>query len=203
MRSHLLTQLPWGFLSEIMRIKPINLLPPSRIRMLRKQRLIKLATVSAAVFSILIIIQMMLLFLSYNYLQTKYYNLQNLQREFSAKLASRNIQAINTRTETLNKNVRFLETLNNTPSGVAAIQYVLGIKHSGVTINSIIYTTPSKKQKAKIILSGVAQTREALHTYQQALQTNRYIDSVDLPVNSYAKDSNITFTITVMGSFSS
>ncbi len=186
-----------------MRIKPINLLPPSRVHMLRKQRLIQLATVSAIVFSVLIITQMVLLFPAYNYLQTKYYNLQNLQREFSAKLASRNIQAINTRTKTLNKNVHFLETLDNTPSGVAAIQYILNITHHDVTINSITYTTPSKKQKAKIILSGMAQTREALHTYQQELQTNRHINSVDLPVNSYAKDSDITFTIIITGSFSS
>lgn len=185
-----------------MRIKPINLLPSYRIRMLRKQRLVQIAIVGAIVFSALIIIQMMLLFPAYNFLQTKYYTLQNLQRELSAKLASRNIQSINTRTNTLNKKVHFLETLDNTPSGVAAIQYILGIVHRNVTIYSIIYTAPSKKQKAKIVLSGMAQTREALHMYQQALQANHDIDSVDLPINSYAKDSNITFTIITTGSFS-
>jgi len=44
---------------------------------------------------------------------------------------------------------------------------------------------------------GIAATRDALRNYQIALQNAAFARAADLPVSAYAKDSNISFNITI------
>ncbi len=48
-------------------------------------------------------------------------------------------------------------------------------------------------------VSGMAATRDALRQYATALGGLPYVSKADLPISAYAKDSDITFTITLTG----
>jgi len=51
--------------------------------------------------------------------------------------------------------------------------------------------------KKILSVSGTAANREALRTYQLALQGAPFTLTAALPVSAYAKDSDIAFTITI------
>jgi hypothetical protein len=67
----------------------------------------------------------------------------------------------------------------------------------GVTISSLVYSPMTVRRPAQLVLTGTALTRNALRSYQLALQGTPIARAVDLPVSAYAKDADITFTITI------
>ena len=50
-------------------------------------------------------------------------------------------------------------------------------------------------------ISGVADTREALARYENALRSERIFTSVELPISSFASSRDINFTIAASGPF--
>jgi Tfp pilus assembly protein PilN len=49
-------------------------------------------------------------------------------------------------------------------------------------------------------ISGIADTREDLRSYESALSALPFVTNADLPISDYAKASAIPFTITLTGS---
>ena len=181
--------------------KPINLLPLSEVKRVRKNYLIRLVSVVIIALSVLVLTQMVLLFPSYNMLQTRYQQLQRTS-EYLSQITAHNVKSIKTRISALNKKAHFFGTLATAPSATTAIKQMLTIPRNGIIIKEITYTAPKQKQQTQIIISGVATNRRALQLYQESLQLAPYISSANLPVGVYAKNTNIKFTITLAGSFS-
>ncbi|HEC94043.1 MAG TPA: hypothetical protein ENI56_01560 [Candidatus Kaiserbacteria bacterium] len=180
--------------------KLINLLPLYAVKRVHKEYLVRLSTVVVVAFSVLVLVQMALLFPSYTMLQARYHQLKTTS-EYLAQITAQNIQSIKTRINALNAQATFLGTLSTTPSATVAIKQVLNIARNGVILKEITYTAPQKGKQAQIIISGIANDRRTLQAYQESLQLAPYISSADLPVSVYAKDTNIKFTITLTGSF--
>lgn len=167
---------------------------------MRTDYFVRLGTVIIIALSILVLIQIALLFPSYAMLQAKHQQLQKTS-QYLAQITTRNVESIKIRINALNKRVHFFETLATTPSATMAIKQLLAISHNGITLGEITYTAPNKKQQAQIIISGIANDRRTLQLYQESLQGASYISSAKLPVGVYAKNTNIKFTITLNGSF--
>lgn len=200
MRSLLHTPPPSGSLLEIMYNKPINLLPLAQVKRVHKEYIVRLSTVVAVTFSILVFVQMALLFPSYAMLQARYSQLK-ITSEYLAQITAQNIQSIKTRINALNARATFFGTLSGAPSATVAIKQVLNITRNGVVLKEITYTASKDGKQAQIIISGIADDRRTLQTYQESLQAASYISSANLPVSVYAKNANIKFTITLAGSF--
>ena len=62
------------------------------------------------------------------------------------------------------------------------------------------YSTPTKGVGGKVVLIGVASTRQTLQAYTDTLENLLHI-SVDLPISAYAKESDIPFSISLSGFF--
>ncbi len=77
------------------------------------------------------------------------------------------------------------------------IEKVLAAAPEGVKIFSIA----KDRSGAALIVSGVAETRAALVGYQETLKKTQPFTDANLPVALLAKDANVSFDLTVKGSF--
>jgi hypothetical protein len=68
------------------------------------------------------------------------------------------------------------------PAGVEATAYTITRQAGGV---------------APVTLRGIASTRTTLATFRDALLANPQIARVDLPISNFAKDRDISFTVTI------
>lgn len=73
------------------------------------------------------------------------------------------------------------------------IVLVLSARPGGITLTKISYD----KQSGGLSLSGLANTREDLLTFERRLKTVKGIASVDLPVGDLAKSANVAFSLSV------
>lgn len=67
---------------------------------------------------------------------------------------------------------------------------------SGVRVQSISFERA--KEGNKMVVSGVASTRDSLLAFARALEESGSFKEVDLPVSSLARSSNIDFTIEII-----
>lgn len=62
----------------------------------------------------------------------------------------------------------------------------------GITLSSFSYKSPDK-----ILITGVSKTRDTLLSFDKKLKTADFVKSTEVPVGSFAKDSDLPFSITV------
>ena len=79
----------------------------------------------------------------------------------------------------------------------AAVNATLAVPRPGVTLSSFTYVPAAGTNPGTLAISGRAATRDALRSYQLALQSAALARSAVLPVSAYAPDANIAFTVTV------
>jgi hypothetical protein len=174
-----------------------NLLPPERQSALSRDYFIRLGVVVVGFVVALTLASMVLLVPTYVLLtestRAKEAHLATIESTFSSTDAT----ALSARLAALNKNAITLSTLAQRPSASAIIRSVLAISRPGITLSGFTYTPAEVKKPGTLAISGTALTRDALRSYQLALQGAPLALSADLPVSAYAKDSDITFTITV------
>lgn len=151
--------------------------------------------------AILIAVHGLLSIPSYIYLQTERVEQQQILTKLTAQLSAQNVQSTNAHLKTLNNDTTLLTKLAEKPSASKALQKILKIPRKGITLSSMTYTAATTAHANAITISGVAQTRTSLQKYQQAFGQASFIKKVDLPVNVYAKDTNIKFTMTLTETF--
>lgn len=178
----------------------INLLPPDRSRAFRRNYFIRLTTVGFMLLTALVVIHGILLVPSYLY-ATAQVRAEEAQLTSTQRAASADAASAEAELAALKNNATYLARLGTTPSAAAAVRTVLSIPHPGITMVSITYTPPAtgNAASAKIVLSGTAATREGLRAYDLALTGAPFITSVDLPISSYAEETDIAFSMTVTG----
>ncbi len=112
-------------------------------------------------------------------------------------LSSADEVALSARLAALSSDTAALSALASKQSASSAMRSVLAVPRPGITLSGFTYMPASGKGPGVLALSGGAMTRDALRTYQLALQHSPIVRSADLPVSAYAKDADISFTITV------
>lgn len=176
-----------------------NLLPSERIHAFRRDYFLRLGTIAAYTIALTVLVHGLLLVPTYLFLQ----NTVSLEKahlaELTANLATSREGEMQSRLNAIKASSEQLLVLAQAPSSTAVIKTILGIAHPGVRITG--FTFRVNGNEGKLLLTGVAGTREALRTYHQSLSQLSFAKSADLPLSAYAKETDIPFTITLTGSF--
>ncbi len=174
-----------------------NLLPASRQRAVLRNYFLRLGVVTAVLVAALLFAAAALLLPTYVYLSASEKAKQAHLASIESALSSADESALSSRLIALSNDAAVLTALQDAPSASATVRALLGILRPGVTLSSITYASPSGAARGTLAVSGIAATRDALRSYQLALQNAPFAANADLPVSAYAKDSDIPFTITV------
>ncbi len=177
--------------------EPINLLPAERRRVLSREYLIRVAVTVTFLVTLLIVTAGALLVPTYIFLTQSASAKQAQLANVESILSSANEKSLSARLVMLAEETARLSSLGTTPSASATIRVVLATARPGVTLSGFGYTRAGDKTSGILTVSGIATTRDALRSYQLALQSSSFAAAVNLPVSAYAKDTNIEFTITV------
>lgn len=174
-----------------------DLLPPERREALSREYYLRLGVVAVSFVTALVLISMVLLVPTYLFLTTSANAKETRLAAINATLTSSNEGSLTARLTALSSNAATLSALAQAPSASAAIRSILALSRPGITLSAFTYTPAGGKKNAVIAISGTAATRDALRNYQLALSGAPAVLSADLPVSAYAKDSDISFTITM------
>lgn len=172
-----------------------NLLPSERERMLARGYYLRLVVVGVIFVILLVVAAGILLIPTYLFL-TNSIHANTLQlATVDAALASANEKEISARFAALSGAATTLTTHAKVPTASTIIGGVLAVPHGGVALTSFTYSPTNGKSPKTVSISGIAKTRDALRTYQLALQGASGVASAVLPVSAYAKDADISFNI--------
>ncbi len=174
-----------------------NLLPEERRRALDRGYLLRLGTVAILAVVLLFACAAALLVPTEVFLADAINTKNARLTVLNNSLDSADAAALSARLATLGNNVSAVSTLATVPHASSVMSEILAIVHPSIVLTGFTYVPPVKKAPATIAVSGTAATRDALRSYQLALQSAPFASAVDLPVSAYAQDANISFTMTV------
>lgn len=174
-----------------------NLLPLSRQHLLAREYHFRLGVVAVSLFITLVLAAAVLLVPTYIFLTRDVQAKEVRLASIKSTLSSSDGVALSTRLAALSSDAERLTALSNNLSASGVLRLALAVSRPGVILSGLTYTPAIGKTSGTLILSGTAATRDSLRNYQLALQNASFAQLVELPVSAYAKDTNITFTITV------
>lgn len=177
-----------------------NLLPEDRLRSLRQIYFLRLAVVSLIVLAGVIAIHGVLLVPSYLFVEGQVRERTTALAEIEATLAGSEEKEVSARIASLSADALYLTRLSGVPKASTAVSSVVALPRPGIRLTGFSFA-PVAEGGATMVVSGVATTREALRAYERVLSEQTYITSATLPISAYAKDSDISFAITLTGPF--
>ena len=175
-----------------------DLLPPERRDRLAREYRYRFGVVAVSLIILLLLAAAALLSPTYLFLIGSAAAKETRLAGIQASLSSSDQVALSVRLEALSSDAVALTELAKAPSASAIVRTVLAVPRAGITISGFTYAPVSGTTPATLALSGTAATRDALRSYQLALQSAPFARAVDLPVSAYAKDADIGFTITIL-----
>jgi len=183
-----------------MELELTNLLPEERIRSLRRVYFIRLTVVAVLLLVGVTIVHGVLLLPSFMYLRNQVGERTQSLAALTSTLAGSEEKEISTRVAALAEDSAHLARLSSVPKASAAIRAIAALPRSGIRLTGFSFA-PKEGAEAQMSVSGVATTREALRTFEQSLADQPFITSADLPISAYAKERDISFTISLTGPF--
>jgi len=177
----------------------INLLPFECQRARRREYFVRVAIVSIVLATVLIGIAALLLVPTYLFLSGEIAAKKTRLADTESSLHSLNEDELAARLSALSADAAVLTKLLAAPSVSGMMRTILAVAHPGITLSSFSYAPMNTKGSApgSFTISGIAATRDALRSYQLALEGLPFARSADLPVSAYAQDTAITFTVTL------
>lgn len=175
-----------------------NLLPEERARALRQLYFLRLAVVSLIVLAGVAVVHGVLLLPSYLYLRNQVEEREATLTRLTTTLAGSEEKEIGMRVAALTADSAHLARLSSVPKASAAVSAIIALPRPGIRLTGFSFAPET--EGATMTVSGIATTREALRRFEQSLADEPYVAKADLPISAYAKESNITFTITLSGS---
>lgn len=174
-----------------------NLLPLPRQRALVRSYYLRLGSLATTLLTILIIIAGILLLPTYIFLMESTGAKESQLASLATQISSEDETDISSRLQTLTERAGILTALSDTPSVSQTIRAILTVSHPQIVFSAFTYTQKTTKAPRTLVIAGIASTRDALRNYQLALQGTPSVLSATLPVSVYAKDTDISFAITV------
>ena len=176
----------------------MNLLPHARKSILAKLYLTRVAVVAAGMLSLVLLIHLTLMVPAFVEVQQAVSARESTLAGLGEQLAVYDDKQVSGRVTGLTERVTQLAQSARTHTASSALRGILLVPHPGVRITGLSFAPGTN---ARMLLVGVATTRESLRSYTATLGTLPYVSNVDLPISAYAKESDIEFTITLAGSF--
>lgn len=177
--------------------KLTNLLPPERLRTLRRDYFIRFGATGAIMLTVLTGVAAILLMPSYVFLAKSEKVKKNYLVNIEATFSSIDEKKLSKRLLTLSNDVATIIAMETVPSVSSVIRNILATPHPGIIISNFSYTSSTGGRPGTLVVSGTSATRDSLRKYQVALQNSALATFADLPVSAYAKDSQISFSITI------
>lgn len=177
----------------------MNLLPEMRKDALTRMYLLRLAVVGIlTLFGVLLVHAVGML--------PSFLHIQQLQAVYEADLAGLGEKLAGLEEKTIRARVTTLEAraqeLQKTIDGSTAsrlLRAVTAVPHLGIKIDHLSFTRGKGDQTPSMIIAGVATSRESLRAYSTTLSLLPYVTKADLPISSFAKETDIPFSITLTG----
>lgn len=176
-----------------------NLLSLERRSALRRDYFIRLSIVAVFLVIALILAAAALLLPTFVFLTANESAVKTRLASIESTLSSSDDIALSAQLAALSNSAASLSALANTRPVSMVVRTILAVSRPGVTLSNFVYSaaTNANNNQSTLAISGIAATRDALRSYQLALQGSSFVHSADLPVSAYAQDANIAFTITV------
>lgn len=174
-----------------------NLLPAERQKKLSRDYIIRMSAVASALVTALVLSATVLLVPTYVFLNGNAAAKKMHLARIESALSSTDEKTLSARLAALSTNATTLIALSNVRSISVIVREMLAVSRPGITLSSFSYAPSTENGSGTLIVSGSSATRDALRSYQLALQGASFALSAVLPISAYAKDSNISFTITV------
>lgn len=180
--------------------KLTNLLPLDRVATFRRDYFLRLATVGVCLLIVLIVAHGVLLFPSYLTLSMRRDGAAAELAKVNGSLENSKEGEVSARLAALKGDAIYLARLGSVPSASAAVRALLRVSRPGIRITSLAFTPPTASAAdGKMTVSGVASTREALRAYDLALSGLPFVSNVDLPINAYSNEADISFNMVLTG----
>ena len=174
-----------------------DLLPPERHKTLEREYYLRLGIAGASLAILLIIVAAVLLVPAFVYLRSEVKVRETRLSGIESSLTATSSAELALRLKTLSSDAGALSALGTGPTATNVVRAALAVPHAGISIVGFDYTPAVGTTPGKLAITGTASTRDALRTYQLALEAASFAASADLPVSAYAKDTDIPFTISV------
>lgn len=175
-----------------------NLLPNDRVRALKSEYYIRLLTLLFLAVGMLALIHGALLAPTYIYLSEEVKTREAHLNGLAASLATSEEQEIAARIAALSGDAERLLSLSTLPSASSAARRILDVPKSGIVVSGITISRPETGQ-SQVRIIGTASTRESLRKYHEALSALPGVEKADLPLSVYAQESDISFSIALIG----
>lgn len=174
-----------------------NFLPPARVRILRREYFFRLGVVGLVLVTVLSVVAGVLFFPTYVYVAASIQAKEAMLASSEASSSAMNEADLEVRLKALSKNIVMLTALGKKRTASAITSQVFAIPRAGIQISNSSYVRGTAEKPDTFTITGSAATRDALRTYQLALQGAPFVRAANVPVSAYAKDTNIPFVITV------
>lgn len=175
----------------------LDLLPRERQRALRRGYALRLSVIGILLATVLIVLAGIFLVPTYVFLNSTFHADEMRLAAINTTLSSTNDSALSTRLAALSENAQSVISLSKNTSVSGLMQSVLAVPHIGISLASFTYTPRVGQDPATLVVSGTSQTRDLLRQYQLALSAAPFATSADLPVSTYATQTDLPFTITI------
>jgi len=83
----------------------------------------------------------------------------------------------------------------------AVLRNTIGRLPSGVTVERIFFRAKEDDMPGELVIGGVASSRAVLREFADSLRNIPGVSEVTLPVSNLAAESNITYSLTLNGSW--
>lgn len=174
-----------------------NLLPLERQHVISRDYFLRLGVTIVIFVTLLILAAVVLLVPTYVLLSESVRAKEAHLGSIESALFSTDEAGLVARLAALSENAATLSALASAPSTSATIRVALAVSRPGISLSGLVYAPATEMRPGTLSISGTAATRDALRSYQLVLSGSSFVTAADLPVSAYAKDSNISFTITV------
>jgi Tfp pilus assembly protein PilN len=179
----------------------INFLPESSVRAFGRMYQARLASTVAVAVALLVVAHVALLTPTYLYIENEYMTRSAQLAMLAGEHAQEGQEALSARVGALAKNTERLDAFLGKPRVSTFVQALLTVPQTGVSLYALSIDVPTL-DGVTMRVSGTASSREELRAYHLALSTLPFVSSADLPLSVYAKESDIPFSITLVGTLS-
>jgi|GEM_PF-4046756 len=173
----------------------INLIPQSAKKMVKLEYIVRVMVVAAVLISLISFVAMLVAVPQLVLLRS-----QHAAIEATHSVSTQENQAIDEQVAAIELANEQVQTILTMYDVVPLTPYFDAIKK--FESDDVLFTSVSLKRTtlgipSTVTVSGEAATRERLANLKEQLEADPFVNSVDLPLENLAKDTDISFRITV------
>jgi hypothetical protein len=177
----------------------MNLLPDSRKKQLAQLYLVRVGVVGAILASLVLGIHAVLTTPSLVHVRQVVSERTLTLSALGEQLADGEDKQVGERVARLATSATELTQHAQAATASGVLRALTEVSHEGVSITGMSFTRAQTPDGHRFTITGKATGREALRSYVATLGTLPYVKTVDLPISAYAKESDIQFSLTLIG----